>query len=176
MIKYVVAVLLGVVVAAADLAACGDKFLVPSRGLRFEGPVIDRQSATVLLYGSQGSELDAAFRKLSVETMLRKAGYRPTLVRTQEEFENALLRGGWDVVVVDLADGALIDARVPPAAAPMVLPVAHGVTRVALDDAKKRYRQVLTSPTKARAFLDAIDKAIAARAKARAKASTRAGN
>lgn len=176
MVKYIVAALLGVVVATADLAACGDKFLVPSRGLRFQSPLIDRESAMVLLYGSQGSELDAVFRRLSVETTLRKAGYRPTLVRTREEFESSLLRGGWDVVVVDLIDGALIADRVPPAAAPMVLPVAHGTTRVVLDDAKKRYRQVLTSPTKARAFLDAIDKAIATRAKARAKASARAGD
>lgn len=176
MIRLVVVALFGVVVAAADLAACGDKFLVPSRGLRFQAPVIDRESATILLYGHEGSELDSAFRTLSVEMVLRKAGYRPTLVRTRPEFETALLRGGWDVLILDLADGALIDSRVPPAAVPLVLPVAHAAPRPALEAAKKRYGQVLAGPNKARTFLDAIDKAIAARAKARAKASTRAGD
>jgi DNA-binding NtrC family response regulator len=157
-----------VIALPGDLPACGDKFLVPSRGARFRFRVVDRESATVLLYARPGSALAETLRTLSVEARLRTAGYRPTLVGSREEFASACRRGGWDVVVVDLADASDVD-RLSTSWAPLVLPVAQGVPRAAVDEAKRQYRLVLKSPTKYRAFLDAIDEAIAVRTRARAR-------
>lgn len=156
-----------------DILACGDKFLVPSRGMRF-GPPVNRESARILLYAAPGSALSATLASLSVELTLRKAGYRPTSVNSAAQFEAALSSGGWDVTVVDLADGPLMVSRFPGGGAPVVLPVAYSPARDTLAEARNRYPQVLTSPKKNLAFVEAIDKAIVARAKARPKTARNA--
>jgi hypothetical protein len=171
----VTAALLVLLSPPADMLACGDKFLVPGRGARFRDRPVNRESAAVLLYAQPGSALDRTLQVESVESRLRKAGYRPTLVKSAQGFESALHGGGWDVVVVDLADAPDIVRRVSSAPAPLVLPVAFGVQRATLDQARQRYRQVLKSPEKDRAFLDAIDSLIAERARTRAKSASRFG-
>ncbi len=164
-----------IVIAVPEMLACGDKFLVPSRGMRsYERPV-DRESAAILLYASPGSALSAKLTGLSVEATLRKAGYRPTSVASAAAFERALRTGGWDVLVVDLADGPYIASQLAAGAALIVLPVAYDAPQNSLDSAKKQYQQILKSPKKDQAFLEAIDRAIAARTKARAKAAARTG-
>lgn len=167
------AVLVLVAATPSDMLACGDKFLVPSRGIRFQGPPLDRESATILLYASTDSALGAALKTLSVEDALRKAGYRPTTVASAADFDTRLRAARWDVLVIDLADGPEIARRLPSTAAPIVLPVAYGTAGVSADGAKTQYQQVLKSPKKNKAFLDAVDKVIAERAKARTKSSTK---
>ena len=166
-----------VMLSPADMLACGDKFLVPSRGMRF-GPPVNRESARILLFATPGSALSVTLASLSVELTLRQAGYRPTSVNSAAAFQTALSVGGWDVIVVDLADGPLMVSlsRLPAGGAPVVLPVAYSPARDTLEDAKKRYPQVLKSPKKNLAFVEAIDKAIVARAKARAKTVTKSSD
>ena len=52
-------VLLGVC-ASADLFACGDKFLVISRGTRFQRSATERSAADILIYATSASTLPAA--------------------------------------------------------------------------------------------------------------------
>jgi hypothetical protein len=166
-----VTALLALVTPAGGLLACGDKFLVPGRGARFPVPRVDRGSATVLLYARPGSTLDENLRRLSVEARLRTAGYRPTLVTSETGLAEVLRDGTWDVVVTDLADGPAILGRLPPTAAPTVVPVAYGASRAALEQARRHYRAVLTSPTRSQAFLQTVDRAVVARARARVEAA-----
>jgi hypothetical protein len=174
--RVVVAGFLGLVMLSpADMLACGDKFLVPSRGMRF-GPPVNRESARILLYATPGSALSATLASLSVELTLRKAGYRPTSVNSAAEFQAALKAGGWDVIVVDLADGPLMVSRFPSGEAPTVLPVAYSPARDTLENAKKQYPQVLNSPKKNRTFVEAVDKAVVARAKAKSKPAVRSSD
>jgi hypothetical protein len=173
--RTVVAASVAVVLALpADLPACGDKFLVPGRGARFRNRVVDRESATVLLYARPGSALARALGTLSVEARLRAAGYRPTVARSREELESALRGGGWDVVVVDLADASDV-GWLQTAPAPLVLPVVQEVPKAVVDDAKRRYSLVLRSPRRYQTFLEALDKLISARARGRARPVASAG-
>jgi hypothetical protein len=153
-----------------DLLACGDKFLVPGRGVRYGGWPPVREAAAILIFVRPGSALEATFTSSRVEATLRSAGYRPTLVKTPRQFSEALVSGAWDVVVVDLADaGGLSQAGA--SSGPLVLPVAYDVTRASLAEAKRMYRRVLAEPAKSRPFVDAVDALIARRAsKARALA------
>lgn len=169
----IVSLLALVAAAPSDMLACGDKFLVPSRGIRFQGPPLDRESATILLYASADSALGAALKTLSVEEALRKAGYRPTTVASASDFDATLRMARWDVLVIDLADGPGIARRLPSNAAPIVLPVAYDTSGTNVDAVKKQYPQVLKAPKKNKAFLDAVDKVIAARARARSKSVTK---
>ena len=170
----VAAVLLVLVSLPADLLACGDKFLVPGRGVRFRAPV-GRESAAVLLYAPPGSGLTRTVESHSVEEALRQAGYRPTLVTTETGFDRALHGSAWSVVVVDLADGPAIVRRLPATPAPDVLLVAYGASKATLKEARQQYGRVLDSPTKQRAIVKAVDDLLAERARSRAEPIGRTG-
>ena len=149
---------------SADVSACGDKFLVIARGTRFQRASVARVSASILLYANPTSNMPKALANVPVESVLRKAGYQPTTVMSKSEFESALGRGGWDLIVLDLAEGPQMISRVRDAS-PAVLSVAYNITGGDLADARKRYQHVLKSPTRSQSFLDAVDEALAARPK-----------
>jgi hypothetical protein len=154
------------VCAGTDLLACGDKFLMLSRGTRFDRAPSARQAAEVLVYAAPASRMTAALNRLSVAAALKRAGYRPLSVDGAEAFEQALRRGGWDLVVVDLADAPAVAARAGGASAPLVVPVALDATREEVTRARTRYVKVIASPAKGQTFVDALDDAMASRLKA----------
>jgi CheY-like chemotaxis protein len=151
-------------IGSTELLACGEKFLVASRGTRYQRAGQARQSAAILVYLNASSALPKAFEKVSDETV-RKAGYRLTSVANTTELEQALRQGGWDLVLTDLADSATVRGRIQGSGGPMVVPVAYNVTGTVLAQAKKDFQRVLKGPIKSQAFLDALDDALALRAK-----------
>jgi len=162
-------------VATGDVLACGDKFLVPGRAVRFELTPAARQQVAVLLFVNPASALPAVFTKLAVDPALRKAGYQPTVVTTADGLGRTLQQGGWDVVLLDLADGtAMENLSAAGASAPAVLAVALKATDSDLARAKKLYAVVLKSPTRSQSFVEAIDVTIATRRAAQAKQAKQA--
>lgn len=162
-------ILVGLLIASGmatggDVIACGDKFLIVSRGTRFQRASI-RTPASILVYADPASNLPKALANVSVDATLRKAGYKPTTVTSAAEFDAALGRGGWDLVLVDVAQSSIVSSRVRGAAAPMVLPVVYNAGGTGLAQAKKQFPLVLKSPTKNQAFLDTIDEALALQTK-----------
>ena len=155
--------------AGSDLLACGDKFLMPSRGTRFTRAGVPRQPAAILVYANPSSTLPKALSKVDVTATLRKVGYRPTSVSGPAELEAALRQGGWDLVVTDLSDGQAVRGRLQGTGAPAVLPVAFNATSANLAQAKKDYQHILKGTIKSQAFIEAIDDALALREKLRAK-------
>lgn len=151
-----------------DLLACGDKFLVLSRGTRFQRAATARPPAAILVYANPASALQKALANLPIEETLRKAGYRPTSVANANELDTALRKGGWDLVLVDVADGQAVTSRIQGETAPVVLPVVYNATGSEVAQVKKQYMCVLKSPTKSQSFLDSIDEALALRPKPKA--------
>ena len=90
--------------ASGHLFACGDKFLMLGRGTRYERSPAARQASAILLYANPASELSRTLSRLSVDSMLQRAGYKPTTVSNEAELDAALLERKWDVVVVDAQD------------------------------------------------------------------------
>ena len=74
-----------------------------------------------------------------------------------------MARGGWDLVLVDVADTIVVPRQGLNANAPIVLPVAFNATKSELAAAKKQHQRILNAPIKNQAFLDAIDHALADR-------------
>jgi|KBSSwiStaDraftv2_1062776.scaffolds.fasta_scaffold1335523_1 CheY-like chemotaxis protein len=155
--------------AGTDLLACGDKFLVISRGTRFQRAAAARQPANILVYANPASTLPKALEKVMVDATLRKAGYKPTSVSDANALEQALRQGGWDLVLADLADSSAVRGRLQGNSAPMLLPVAYNVTGTEIAQAKKDYQRVLKGPFKTQSFLEAIDDALAVREKLQSK-------
>jgi hypothetical protein len=166
-------IVLMAVSATGDLVACGDKFLVPTRALRFGLTPAVRQEAAVLFYVNPATALPAVLSKLSVDPAVRKAGYRPTVVGTTEELTRRLGEGRWDVVVIDLADGS-IGTLSAAEGSPVVVAVALNSTGVDLIRSKKQYSHILKSPTRSQSFVDALDVAVADRRSARTKIARKA--
>jgi CheY-like chemotaxis protein len=154
--------------AGDGLLACGDKFLVLSRGTRFQRATTARLPAEILAYANPESVLLKALANLPIEQTLRKAGYHFTSVANGNDLDTALRKGGWDLVLVDVADGQAVTSRIQGERAPVVLPVVYNATGSEVAQVKKQYQCVLKSPIKTQSFLDSIDEALALRSKQRA--------
>ena len=164
--RLLVAVLLVLPVAGSDLLACGDKFLVISRGTRFQRATIDRPPAKILIFANPASNLPRALEKAKAEETLSRAGYRPLSVSDAAALEQALAQDKWDLVIADLADGGAVRGRLQGrSGAPMVVPVVYRATGGELAEAKRDYLRVVKGPLKSQAFLEAIDDAAALREK-----------
>ena len=83
------------------------------------------------------------------------------MVSSADAFDSALGRGGWDLVLVDVADSPAVSSRAQGANAPIVLPVMFNATGAELSAAKKQHQRILKAPTKNHSFLEAIDDALA---------------
>ncbi len=147
------------------LPGCGDKFLVASRGTRYQHAPVAYGPAAILIYTNPASDVPKALANVSVSATLTRVGYRPTLVGNAAEFEAMLSRGGWDLVLVGVADAQAVSQRVKNNAG--VLPVV--LTGEDLKKTRKLYPVVLKGPAKNEVFLETIADALAARPKAKTK-------
>ena len=155
-----------VTLGGPNLSACGDKFLVVSRGTRFQRAAPLR-NATILLYANPASGMPQMIGSLSADATLKKAGYRPTTVSSADEFDKALARGGWNLVVADVADMPSVQPKLRGVAALAVVPSSDDIK-----NAKRQYQCVLKSPTRTQALLDAVDEALSTRPKSSATGRT----
>ena len=145
-----------------NVLACGDKFLVVSRGTRFDHPAA-RRAAAILIYAKPGTRMAASLASAPVEGTLRKAGYLPTTVTSAQALDTALQTGEWALVMADVADVQDVRSRQRAAPSPLVLPVIDNPSGDALKEAKKQYQHVLKTPAKSRVLLDTIDEAMTVR-------------
>ena len=165
------ALCLAAIAIPQGLQACGDKFLVVSRGTRFQRAAPNRTPAAILVYANPETGLPKTLADLPIEDTLRKAGYKPTTIATADALDAALRRGGWDLVLVDVADSQAVSRKLQGGNAPIVLPVVYQTSGTDVAHAKKQYQCVLKSPIKCQSFLDGIDEALALRSKAAGKKS-----
>jgi hypothetical protein len=154
------------------LLACGEKFLMRTRGTRFQRAAPARSAAAILVYANPASNLPKALANVPVDATLRKAGYRPSTVTSPAEFNTALGRGGWDLVLVDVAESGEVLKQAHGPTAPIVLPVVFNASSADLAAAKKQNQRLLKAPTKNQSFLDAIDDALASRPAAPSRAES----
>jgi hypothetical protein len=144
--------------------ACGDKFLIASRGTRYQKAPVKREPSAILIWANPASELSQALRNVPVDETLRKVGYQPATVASATEFDSALNRGEWDLVIVAIADAEPVSRRLQSNSA-IVLPVALNATGSQMKQAKVQYEVVLKGPVKRASFLNAVDEALAHKAK-----------
>ena len=155
-----------VAVWSVDILACGEKFMVISRGTRFQRAGMARHSANILVYASASSTLAKSLAKAAPDTTLLKAGYRPYLAKDTTELDEAIRQGGLDLIVADVDDSTAVRNRLKGSnAAPMIIPVLLSATGTEVAQAKKDYQRVIKGPVRSQAFLQAIDDALALREK-----------
>jgi hypothetical protein len=152
----VAALIVVAVIAVPGLLACGDKFLVPGRGVRFQPTPKERQRAAVLFYAPASSALARTLAALKTEAALRKVGYRPTLAATPADLARAASTS-WDVILVDAAEGGPLRREIPPAGPARLIAVLAQATSVQAAAARAEFPIVLRAPSRNQDFLDALD-------------------
>ena len=111
-------VLAGLCLVPEAAAACGDKFIVLGRGVRFQTVHAAANPASILLYMNPDSRLPAADRAYQLQATLRLAGHKPAAVETSREVTAALGSHSYDLVLGDLADAATLNEALAGAAFP----------------------------------------------------------
>lgn len=147
--------------AATEALPCGNKFLVASRGTRFDQPPVSREAAAVLVYAPPGSVLSEALGDVPIGSVLEEAGYLPITVGDSDQLAQALDEGDWDLVLADLADGESLRARLEDRPGTVLLAVSREIGRRELAEAEKSYDQVIELPLKHWRLLRIVDYAVA---------------
>lgn len=141
-----------------DVNACGDKFLVVGRGIRYERAYAANYPASILIYSPNTDGVK------DLQSMLKKSGHKIEIVSDETTLFSTLQSSKYDVVVVSLSDVALLEKKVMSSPSkPAVLPVIYNVTGAELNAAKSQYTCVLKYSNKNKNAVTVIDEVMKAR-------------
>ncbi|HSP05805.1 MAG TPA: hypothetical protein VLR94_01450 [Acidobacteriota bacterium] len=145
-------------------SACGDKFLVVGRGIRYERAYAAVHPGSILIYRNMNYEDPKSGTDL--EKALRKAGHKIETVDDVTKLDATLKTGKFDLVVLNLADTPLLeDQIIKSPSKPAVLPIIYNRTGAELDAAGKKYDCILKASGKNTNVLQVVDEAVGERQK-----------
>jgi hypothetical protein len=114
--------LLGVIVGIAVTSmtwspaeACGDKFLLVGRGVRFQRAYAAVHPANILIYARSTTDANRAIRDPQFHKTLRQAGHQLSVIEDATLFQHALRLSSFDIVLADLTEATAIDSLVATA-------------------------------------------------------------
>src|SRR6185503_17811099 len=102
-------VLLTVAIVATPIGwrpveACGDKFLLVGRGVRFQRAYAAVHPANILIYARPTTSANRAIRDPQFHKSLRQAGHQVSVIEDSTLFEHALQLSTFDIVLADLLE------------------------------------------------------------------------
>jgi hypothetical protein len=118
----IVAGVLVVCCTNASLLACGDKFLLIGRALKYQKAYASVHPGTIVIFDAPGSRVGAIARELQLERLLTGAGHRVRVVSTLAALEQAVRTTTPDIVLADSGDLAQLEQSVQRGAA--LIPIA----------------------------------------------------
>jgi hypothetical protein len=125
---------------AADLSACGDKFLRIGRSERFRGYAAVHPSS-ILIYTPTNST-PAGIKDF--EALLKRAGHKTLAVENGARLSQVFAAARYDVVIADYADtGKIKDELQSVAMKPGLLPILYKPTKAVAAEAEKEYRSLI---------------------------------
>lgn len=153
--------------------ACGDKFLMVGRSLRFNQVYAAIYPSMILIYAHSAQGRSSGILDPKFQANLIRAGHRVEVVKDDARLAQTLQDGGVDLVLADVSDVEAIKPRAELSPSkPMVLPLLYKPTRAEAEAVKTRYRTELKSSDRPERYLSAIDHEMQARAKARPERKT----
>jgi hypothetical protein len=168
--KLLYSVLVGLVLTAIGrqtVSACGDKFVVLGRGVRFGRAFAAKYPGSILLYVNPASHMPAAMKEFRLEATLKAAGHKLRIVESSSGLEQALASGKYDIILADVSDSADVQKETASAASkPLVIPVLYKPTPAELEAVEKKYG-CLIAPASSRSpdLLPVLDQAMQSRAR-----------
>jgi hypothetical protein len=141
--------------SVAVVDACGDKLLRIGRGTRFQRSV---HPASILIYVSADASVTAPAK---VQSFLRKAGHKPSIVQGINGFGGALSSGNYDIILTDLSDAPGLQKQIETSTSkPTIVPIAIKATKAERVAAKKEYKCLVKDSNHGDEYLDAIEAAM----------------
>jgi hypothetical protein len=114
-----IALVVGLVLGASALypaaLACGDKFLMVGRGAKFQRAYASVYPGKILIYARPSTDAKAAIRDPQLHKALRQAGHAVSVIEDWALLEAALETAPTDVVLVDVAEAAKLQAALASA-------------------------------------------------------------
>lgn len=160
-------VLLVALVQGADaVQACGDKFLLVGRGVKFRQAYAAIYPASIVVYAQPQHSAAKAIRDPRLQADLKTAGHRVTIAEDERALARALESERVDLVLTDVADADRIAKQADTSPThPKVLPVMFQPTKDEAKAVETRYSCRLTASDRSDRYLSAIDDAMKSRKK-----------
>jgi len=141
---------------AAGVEACGDKALRIGRGIRFQRTV---HPAVVLIYIPSNPT-----RASQVQSLLKKVGHKSYAAQREDNFNEALRSGQYDLVLGDLDVAANLGKQIENSPSrPVFIAIVSEGTKAEVAAAQKHYSHVVKNPHSSERYLDAIEGAMRSR-------------
>jgi hypothetical protein len=157
---------IAVVQGADNLQACGDKFLLVGRGVKFRQAYAAIYPASIVVYAQPQHSAAKAIRDSRLQTDLKAAGHRVTIAEDERALTRALESDRVDLVLTDAADADRIARQADAAPTrPRVLPVMFEPSKEEAKAIESRYNCRLTAADRSDRYLSAIDDAMKSRKK-----------
>ena len=162
---------LGVMLTTQVADACGDKFLLVGRGIKYQRGYAATYRANILLYVAPSAGGQSVMQDAKFHEALRSAGHVITVVQSTDTARSALKAGTYDIVLTELSPvlaGTLGTESELLASTSSLLPVgSKEPTKAQIETCKRLFATCkLKDSGKAVSFLEVIDKEMEARAKA----------
>src|SRR5258706_8363283 len=126
------------------LDACGDKFLLIGRAVKYQKAYASAHPGSIVLYESPGSHLTVVARQLNLQQLLVGAGHKVQIISDVSALDQAMSAGA-DLIVADSSDIEQIAPAVQRRGA-RLLPVLDRPTREGLTASGGAHRGVLRAP------------------------------
>lgn len=142
--------------------ACGDKLLVLGRGVRFQRAYAAVHPASILIYRPGASAVAKDVKEF--DSTLKDAGHKLQTVGDPASLADALAKGRFDLVLVDLAQAGAVASQVEASASkPRLVPLSFKATKADVAAAKQRFGSLLNIPSRSGEYLATIDRAMDSR-------------
>ena len=147
------------------VSACGDKFVVVGRGVRFEQAYAAIHPASILIVLPAKNVKSAAVRDSRLLTALKMAGHHVEVVQQPTNLAAALGRSRRDIILVEQADASALRDIAGPAGQPKptIVGVLESPSSSAVSEAKTQLEYVLTTPSPLARILNLMDDVMKAR-------------
>lgn len=160
----------GLVLLATPVAdACGDKFLLVGRGLKFQRAYAAIYPANILLYVSPGAARSSVMRDAKFQGALKSAGHQITVVENADVVKGAVQSGSFDIILAEISQATSLGTPADLAASKsIVLPVVvDKPTKAQVETCERLFPTCkLKASGKPLSFLEVIDSAMKVRVKA----------
>jgi hypothetical protein len=147
------------------VSACGDKFLVVGRGVRFQRAYAAIHPASILIVLPPKNVKTAAVRDSRLLSELKLAGHRVEVVQQPANLSEVLGRSRHDIVLAERADASAILTVVGAAGQlkPSIIGVLEDPSSVELTAARQQLEYVLKTPQPISQILNLLDDVMKAR-------------
>jgi hypothetical protein len=147
-----------ILTTAQPSPACGDKFVIFGRGVRFRAAYAAAHPADILVYMNPMSRVPLVDRDFHLVATLRLAGHRPSVVETRDELQDALTSTRYDILIVDLEDAAGLETEVQHASSPPeVVPLVYKASGAEFAELAKKYNCLLKADRRNHQLLSVLD-------------------